>query len=120
MGKEYEVQSTNESSHPTFQALIVSSIDVLLARLLKRVHPLHRFPTRRKEGVFLAAADNARKIMKGDQCLISPRIATREIWLCTRIVHQVSAVPANPASLSRTGLTTQLIRFSNTLRIKHR
>ena len=81
----------------------VSSIDAAVGTIVEKAGRCTGFLRRwNAKGVFLAAADDARKIRKGDQCLISPAESPPEKYGYVRgIVHQVGAVPANPASLSR-------------------
>ncbi len=99
---EYERKLASNISSPITG--IVSSIDAAVGTIVEKGESVAQvsYGDGTLKGVFLAAADDARKIREGDQCLISPAESPPEKYGYVRgIVHQVGAVPANPASLSR-------------------
>ena len=54
------------------------------------------------QGVFLASADQARKMLVGDKCLISPAESPPEKYGYVRgVVRNVGMIPTNPSALER-------------------
>ena len=99
---EYQRKLASDISSPITG--VVSSIDASVGTIIEKGASVAQisYEDGAQKGIFLAAADDARKMRKGDQCLISPAESPPEKYGYVRgIVDKVGEVPANPASLGR-------------------
>ena len=99
---EYEKTLATDISSPING--IVSSIDVAPGTIVEKGGSVAQisYETGAIRGVFLASADNARKMLVGDKCLISPAESPPEKYGYVRgVVHKVGMVPTNPSALGR-------------------
>jgi len=99
---EYEKTLATNISSPING--IVSSIDVAPGTVVEKGGSVAQisYETGGIRGIFLASADNARKMLVGDECLISPAESPPEKYGYVRgVVHKVGLVPTNPSALGR-------------------